>query len=182
MTDDTFCTQCGNKVSASAQFCEKCGAPVEGRSAFQAREQQVANLQQSLDDSKISWISFLLIIYAIPALLFGIYYVVDSSGIVNILMSEPSVVQWMQQYNISTADLTNYIRYIGYVVVISGACIMVSFICTVKRVYWKLALVTCLIGSFLCIFSLFGFLIGLMVCWMIYSAKSLYQSSQKPSN
>jgi len=171
---EQFCTQCGTKLEDDAQFCPKCGKPVEGREAAAKQKLQMEQFQSALNESRIGWLVFLLAIYSIPAIIIGIYYALDASSIASAAWDNQSIQQWMIDHNVTIAQLKDYIMYFGCIIIVSGAMVLISLICTWKKTAWKIALITCMIGSFLCFLSIFGIIIGLLVSWMIYSAKELY--------
>lgn len=176
MSEQKFCIKCGSMVSDEAQFCPQCGAAIEGRDAYTRQKEQMEQMETQYKESRMMWLVFLLAMYAIPALLIGAYYMIESGPFANILVANPDFSNLMNEYGITYDDVKAYIFYAGCLVLVSGAFVLVSLICTVKRISWKIAFITCMIGSFLCIFSVFGFIIGIFVTWMIYGAKDSYNS------
>jgi hypothetical protein len=178
---EQFCTQCGTTIADDAQFCPKCGKAVEGRDAATKEKQQIAQFQNAINESRIGWLVFLLAIYSIPAIIIGLYYAIDPSAMANAAWNNESIKQWLIDNNITYDQLVNYFRYFGYIIIASGAMVLVSLICTWKRTAWKIAFIACMIGSFLCFFSIFGIIIGLLVAWMIYGTKDLYVNDKSIS-
>ena len=67
MTDSSFCTKCGQRVSGDAIYCPSCGAPIEGRvdprlGGMNAQE----FMEKQIIDSKVSFNLVLLLIYGLP--------------------------------------------------------------------------------------------------------------------
>lgn len=175
MSDDKFCTKCGSKVPASAQFCQECGEVVAGSEAYRQREEDMATFNKTIAESRTMWLRFLLALYGLPALVMGIYIVLDASSIANTAWNNGDILNWLNEHDITYDQLLDYVNYVGYLVIASGALVTISLVLTCLQRFRIIAFTCCLIGSFLCFFSLFGMLIGIMVSWMILSAKDTYK-------
>ena len=180
MADINFCTRCGENVSPEALYCPACGAPIEGRVAADGRTAEQV-IEDRLAESRISWILMLLIIYAIPAIVAGLYLIIEKDAVASIMMADQSFSEFMTQYGMSEAQLRTYVGYIGILALVSGLSAAASGFCVYKRTYWIIAVTACAVASFLCIGSIFGFLIGLMVTWMIITSKPLFKDRQPAS-
>lgn len=180
MPEINFCTRCGENVSPEALYCPACGAPIEGRAAADGRTPEQV-LDARIAESRMYWILMLLIIYAIPAICVGIYLIVNKGAIANILMADQSFSQAMAEYGITADALLNYLNVVGIIALISGISAAVSTALVYKRRYWLVAVSACALASFLCIGSIFGFIIGLIVTWMIFVSKDCFDVQAPPS-
>ncbi len=160
----------------------KCGKPVEGRDAAKKQEEDIKQFQKAINESRMNWLVFLLAIYSVPAIIIGIYHAIDASSMATAIWNDQSMSQWLIDHNITLDQLTDYVRYAGVILTASGFMVLISLICTWKRTSWKIAYITCVLGAVLCFFSIFGLIIGLLVSWMIFSAKELYVNDKAVCN
>ena len=174
MTDTSFCTKCGMRVSEEALYCPACGAPIEGRvdqstgmSAQQAMENQIVS-------SRMNFITMLLLIYGLPIVIIGICAVISAGHVTSILIVDDMVQEAMAQYSLTEADIKSAITYGGAIFAVSGGLALLSAICVHKRRYWIVAVLGAGAASILCTMSIFGVFIGLMVTWMIVDMKSQF--------
>ena len=119
MADINFCTRCGENVSPEALYCPACGTPIEGRVAADGRTAEQV-IEDRLAESRVSWILMLLIIYAIPAIVAGLYLIIEKDAVASIMMAEQSFVEFMTQYGMSESQLRTYVGYIGILALVSG--------------------------------------------------------------
>lgn len=173
--EEQFCTKCGKKVPVGAQYCQQCGEPVAGSSAEQQRQKMYQEYDEMVKEGRMTWIMFLLIIYAVPALIMAIWVLCDTSALANSIWTNADFQTWFQEHTDVTLDtIKTYISTMGYMILISAVCACVSTICVIKRNWWMIAVVTCFIAAIFCIGSIFGMLIGILVGWMIYSARDSF--------
>lgn len=177
MSQDYYCSQCGNKLEPTMQFCPKCGTVIAGS---EAHAQMLADQQEAYmayQDTRMSLVSFLLAIYAIPAFIFGIIMLIDAEMAANTIWSSIDFQNWLVNHpdvDLSQADIKSYFTWIGGMCTASGVAGIVSMVTIFLRKFWIVATAACFISTVLCIWSLFGFIIGLFVSMMILSAKDYF--------
>lgn len=173
-SNSKFCTQCGKAVSTEAQYCSECGTPIAGSRAEAERRQALKDYEDMMSENRRMWVMFLMIIYAIPAIIVGVYFVVNAAQFTDILFQNSDFIAWALTYDVTPAMTESMFNYLGYLLIASGACVAIATLCVFKRRYWLVAVVLTLIGSLLFCGSIFGVLIGLMVTWMIYSMRDSF--------
>ena len=97
MTDTSFCTRCGQRVSEEALYCPACGAPIEGRvdPGTGMTSQQI--LEDRMDDSRMNFIKVLLLIYGLPVLVIGFYLMLRIDQMTAIFVADDMVKEAMTQ-------------------------------------------------------------------------------------
>lgn len=172
--NNTFCTRCGKFLSPEAQYCSECGAPVPGSRADTERKQMMQDYEVMLTESRRTWVMFLMIVYFVPAIVFGIYVAANAPQFTDILFQNSDFIAWADTYGFTPAAVESGLSYFGYFMTASGACVGIATACFALRRYWMVSVVMTLIGSILFCGSVFGILIGLMVAWMIYTMKDTF--------
>ena len=172
--NSTFCTRCGRFLSPEAQFCSECGAPVPGSRADIERKQMVRDYEVMLTESRRTWVMFLMIVYFVPAIVFGIHIAVNAPQFTDILFQNPDFIAWAETYSIGPDAVESGLTGLGYIMTISGACVGIATACLALRRYWIVSVIMTLVGSILFCGSVFGILIGLMVTWMIYTMRDTF--------
>lgn len=174
MSEDKFCTKCGKKVPTDAQYCDKCGEPIANSDAYRQREEAYANMEEIAKESRMMWIKFFLIIYAVPAIIMSLYTVANIDWLTEQLVDNADFYDWMVHHDISADDVRTYISTIGYMFLISAIGAIISLIFVFLRKMWILAVIGCMIAAICACFSVFGMLIGFLVTWFIISAKDSF--------
>lgn len=178
MTQDYFCSQCGNKLEPHMQFCPKCGTVIAGSAA---EEQMIADQQSyymEYQENKMSVVFFALAIYAIPALIFGLIILLNADLAASTIWTDIDFQNWLlahaDEVSITESDFKTYFNVIGGMCTISGIAGIVSMVTIGIRKYWIVSTAACFISTVLCIWSVFGFIIGLFVSLMILGAKDFF--------
>lgn len=178
MSQDYYCSQCGNKLEPHMQFCPKCGTVIAGSAA---EEQMIADQHAAYMDyleSKMSIVFFLLAIYAIPALVFGLIILFNADLAASTIWTNMDFQNWLiahaDQVNIAESDIKSHFNWIGGMCTASGIAGIVSMIAIGIRKFWIVATAACFISTVLCIWSIFGFIIGFFVSMMILGAKDFF--------
>jgi len=183
MSDGKFCIKCGCAVPAGAQYCQQCGSPIAGSDAEKQRDDMYKEYDNAVKDARMTWLTFLLVIYAVPAIIWAAWALMDMTAITNTIWNNTEFQSWLASHSTVTIDtVRTYVTAIAYMILASGVLTAVSLVCVVKRKWWMVAVITCFIAAFLCIGSIFGMLIGILVGWMIYSAKDSFTDVPKDAD
>ncbi len=179
MEDSKFCTGCGKTLEPGMQFCPQCGMVVSGSAADEEFKEKQKEFIAILSESRRIWLMFFLAIYAVPVLIISIATLVDASAIANSIWSSTEFQEWISShgYHITQADVQNYVTYAGSMALASGICALISLICLKVKKYWLVAVATCAAASVLCFWSIFGFIIGILVTWIIITSKELFEET-----
>jgi hypothetical protein len=147
---------------------------------FKEREKEFVTF---LGESRRIWLMFFLAIYAIPAIIFASIALMDAASTANTIWSSTEFQQWIadHHYQITLTDVQNYITYLSSMGLISGICALVSLICLQIRKYWLVAVIACAAATILCVWSIFGFIIGFIVTWMIATSKPIFEEYTEPA-
>ena len=173
MDSQNFCEKCGQLLSENAKFCPACGTRVPGRSPEQVEEEKAQ--VHTFMTSRLKWAVALMLIYSIPFLIIGIWFTVDIDNIVNTLMTDPSLADYIEYYGITYDEAHAYVQYAGIAYLVSSVCgILSSVLCWKRKLYW-VALILCIISMFTGVAGLFALFMGLFAFWIILSSKMAFQ-------
>ncbi len=170
MTDQyEFCTQCGAKLSPNTRYCPECGTRVPGRNPELVEAEKEA-IRTSLR-SRPRWAGWLMLIYGIPLLCLGLYYLIDAQSITDMFWQNPTFVEQMNALGITMADFEQYLVYLGTAWIISGASGIISAaLCFYRRFYYA-ALALCIVSAILAVSGFLALFFGLISFWIILSSK-----------
>ena len=181
MTDTSFCTRCGERVSEEALYCPSCGCPIEGRVDPKLDGMSVQQfMEKEIIDSKVKFNTMLLLIYGIPVILMGIYMLFRLDQLTSILLADSMVQEAMVQYSLTSADITAALKYMGILITVSGSLALVAAYCVYNRKFWIVAVICTATASVLFTMSIFGLLIGLLVTWSIIGLKPYFDVGVEP--
>ena len=170
MSDDTyFCTKCGSEMRGDMSFCPKCGQVVAGS---EAEARQVNEAKTYARESALMWIKFLLIIYAVPVIILGIFHICFADSNATELYNANT--QIFIDKGISLEMLKSAFLTSGIMALISGVCAGISLVCVARRKNWLVAFITCIISAILSVWMIIGLFIGLFVAWLIYDVKDTF--------
>jgi len=176
MDESKFCSECGRSLDPGMQFCPQCGMIVKGSEAEQEFEEKRKQFSLAVNEGRRMWLVFIIGIYAIPVIIAAAWSLIDASSLASTIWSSDEFQNWISShgYSFTEADIKNYITYASALALGSGACALVSLIMIYTRKSWLVAVVACFIAAFLCFWSIFGLIIGILVAWMILSSKDLF--------
>lgn len=176
MDESKYCSGCGNELAADMQFCPRCGKVVSGSDAEKDIKEKEREITAFVLESRRTWLTFLLAVYAIPVVILGIIALADAGAIASSIYSSAEFHDWLisHGYSYSEADIQNYLTYAAAMVVGSGACALITMACLIIRKMWIVAVIACFISAMLCFWSIFGLLIGLLVAWQVFISKNLF--------
>ena len=177
MDESKFCTDCGKPIEPGMQFCPQCGKVVSGSQADVEFQEQQAEMVEYFMQGRRSWLMFIMLIYIIPVIIVSIAVIVNASNTADIIWASDEFQKWMDTHHISWTlnDVKNYVTYIGAIALASGICALGSFILLYLKKYWGICVALCFIAAFLCFWSFFGVIIGILVAWMIIGVKPVFQ-------
>ncbi|MFA6710745.1 MAG: zinc-ribbon domain-containing protein [Candidatus Methanomethylophilaceae archaeon] len=195
-----FCSKCGAKIHESADFCPECGNPVHGGVAAASTFGGPAvggpdMTDKKAADSRLMWVTVLTAIFAIFAIIGGIYSVVGIDSMIQMFKDALGTDGWTQflsDMGMTETQFHDYVVNSGYVSITSGAIVAITLILVVIRKNWMIAVATCALGSVSCFFALavvpsemvsstafsaaLQFVIGMIVTYMIYKSKVAFTS------
>jgi hypothetical protein len=165
-----FCTQCGATLKESATFCQECGTPVSGTVA--GGTQVYRGKGTDNNNGKLLVVTGLLVILAVLMFFFGALVLLDIDGMVNEFMSDPENVQLMIEYGITEELFKAMMEITGYMFVAVGVLALIDAALTFAKRFWGLALALSIILTVVTFVSMIGLLVGIMVIYFQYTAKS----------
>lgn len=176
MDESKFCTGCGKPIEPGMQFCPQCGMVVSGSAADEQFKENEKEIRGILIQSRRNWLIFFLAIYAIPVIIAAIIALVDASSSANAIWENASFQKWLSEHHISMTvnDIQNYITGAATMALLSGICAGVSLVCVYLRKKWIIAVIACFAAAILCVWSIFGIIIGFLVGWMIITSKDVF--------
>ncbi|MFA7150176.1 MAG: zinc-ribbon domain-containing protein [Candidatus Methanomethylophilaceae archaeon] len=169
-----FCTKCGTKLRESAAFCPECGAPVAGGSVVQSVRNEINDsCERKAMTERLMWVSIFLGIFVLFSVVIGAYCAFDVNVIMETLKSDPDVWSELLTHYTET-EIRNAFVLVGYYVLLAGVVGAVSLILCVTKRFWIVALVTCAAASILMLPTIIGPIIGLIVSYLLYTAKPAF--------
>ena len=193
-----FCSKCGAKIHESADFCPECGNPMHGGTSSTAATfngstvggSYSAPLDKRAADSRLMWVMVLTAIFAIFAIAGGAYSAFGIDSLIQMLKDALGTEGWTDFLNsmeITESEFHDYFMNSGYISIVSGVLVAITLVFVAIRKNWKIAVVTCALGSISCFFilavtpssmmasSVFSaslqFVIGMIVTYLIYKSK-----------
>ena len=177
MSQDYYCSQCGNKLEPTMQFCPRCGTVIAGSAA---EEQMIADQKEAYmqyQESRMTFVLFLLAIYSIPVLILGIIALVNADLAASTIFNSLEFQNWITNHpetGIGESDIKGYLSWIGGMCTASGIAGIITMVTIILRKYWIVGTIACFASTILCVWSLFGFIIGFFVSMMVLSAKDYF--------
>lgn len=167
-----FCSQCGKELPYNAQFCQYCGGVVAGTAADEKRKDDFKKMEDAANEGRISLITFLILIYGIPALIMGIYALCSVGSLAHDIWTDTNIHQYLLNLGFNSETMVrDTLQWMAVVLTVSGACACASAILCFLRRYWLVAVILCFAAAILCVWSIFGAIIGIFVGWMLITAK-----------
>lgn len=172
-----FCTRCGTKLRESAAFCPECGAPVAGGSVVQSVRNEINDsCERKAMTERLMWVSIFLGIFVLFSVVIGAYCAFDVDAIMEALKSDPDV--WSEVLTQFTeTQVRSSLVLVGYYVLLAGVVGAVSLVLCVTKRHWIVALVTCVAASIIMLPTVLGLMIGLIVSYLLYTAKPAFSVS-----
>lgn len=175
-----FCSQCGKELPYNAQFCQYCGGVVAGTAADEKRKDDFKKMEDMANEGRMSLITFLIVIYAIPALIAGIYALCCVDMVTDQIWRDDYLREtFIKDYGMDEQAVHNMVQWLAVVVTISGVCACGSAILCFLRRYWIVAVILCFAAAILCVWSIFGAIIGIFVGWMLMTAKASFDQPRE---
>lgn len=169
MTDQDFCAKCGIKLSSDVYYCPSCGYHIPGKKEAEVKVEK--DLVRTTLQSRAKWAGYLMLIYGIPLLIMGVYYMVASGSIADALWNDPNVHKQLVDWGITYDELVKYLQYWGIGWFVSGAMAILSSLLCIKRKSYVLALILCVVSVIFSITGFITFLFGLIAFWLVASSK-----------
>ncbi len=179
MDESKFCTGCGRTLEPGMQFCPQCGKVVSGSEADVNMKEQQEEFVAAMKEGHRMWLVFVLGIFAIPALVAGIFALADAGNLADAVWASAEFQSWIKSHglNYTLADVKNYVTYAAVLVTASGGCALACMILVYLRKMWLIATILCFAAAILCFWSVFGMLLGFLVGWTVFSSKDLFEDA-----
>jgi len=179
MDESKFCSACGRTLEPGMQFCPQCGKVVSGSASDKDMKQQEKEFIATMNEGRRMWLVFIVGIYAIPALILGIFALLDAGNIANMIWSDTEFQKWITThgYKYTLSDIQNYVTYATALMTASGACALGTMVLLYLRKMWIAAVILCFIAAFLCFWSIFGVILGIFVAWTIFESRDVFEDA-----
>lgn len=171
-----FCIQCGCYLPDNAQFCPQCGNVVEGTDAQAQQAQMKDQFEKMVVEGRRSFLAFALAVYVFPAVIFGLLAIIDASHSADMIWHNADFQQAYHSHGwkFSEGDLQTFITVIGAMELISGLCAGATMYFVQKGEKRKIATICCAVAAVLCVWSVFGTLMGLIMTFNVYAEKAIF--------
>lgn len=172
-----FCSKCGAKLRESATFCPECGASVAGGSVVQSVRNEIKDsYKKKAMTERLMWISIFIGVFVFFSVIMGAYCAFGINAIMETLRSNPDVWGEILTYY-TEAEIKNAFVFGGYYLLSAGIVGAISLILCITKRFWIIALITCLLASFIMLPTVLGFIIGLVVTYLLYTARPAFPVS-----
>jgi len=122
------------------------------------------------------WVSILLGIFVFFSIVMGAYCAFDVNAIIEAMKSDPEVWSEILTYYTET-EIRSAFVLVGYYLLSAGVVGAISLVfCATKR-FWIIALITCVSASLIMFPTVIGLIIGLIVSYLLYTAKPAFSVS-----
>ncbi len=167
-----FCRHCGQTLAANSRFCAACGTRVPGRN--QEEVEQEKKMVRDAAATQLRWASNLMLIYSIPFLIAGLYVLLSIDSLVDMMMNDATVRDYLDYYGLTSDDLYSYFEYAGYAYIVSSICGLGSAILCRKRTKYWAAAGLCIVSVLLGVAGFLALFLGLIAFWMIISGRMCF--------
>ena len=138
-----FCTRCGTNIAEGMEYCPECGNPLTA-------EAESARYDKGTGNPLIFFI-FMLAIYCVMSMAEGVYTTVFSEQfIANIeAINGQNMTDYLARMGLDSVEHLEEIMFKeGVVSIIDGALVAVVLLLCLKRKWWKVAFILCIVASF----------------------------------
>ncbi len=192
-----FCKNCGAKVEEQTSFCVRCGAELEPGSAVcnacgtpvGGVSEQPRNPYSSMEvaeaNSRLTVVGIFCALYAVIALISGIYILMGTDQVVNQLVSDPSWPDTVQQLVDAglvkdSAEVENLIRSalsgMGYISIIIAITSAIPAITSFTKKGYVIGLIALIVCTILSTSFILGLIVGIIIIVMYCKSKSAFVS------
>ncbi len=215
MVDDNqkFCVHCGAELDDSAAFCKNCGAKVEEQTSFCVHcgaelepgsavckacgtpaggvSEQPGNPYESMEvaeaNSRLTVVAVCCTIYAVLALITGIYVIVASDQLVNQFVSSeawPDLVQQFIDRGIATdaAGAESYLRNLfslsGYFSILLAITAAIPAVTSFTKKGYIVGLIALIVCTVLSTTFILGLIIGIIIIIMYCKSRPAFIAQQ----
>ncbi|MDR2698727.1 MAG: zinc ribbon domain-containing protein [Candidatus Methanoplasma sp.] len=168
--NSNFCSGCGAPLRDSDTFCASCGTTRGGS----ANTTQYGNPKPKSHTLVVA--AVLSIIWALIALGLGIYFTLWVDSLMDLINSTPEYLEILNEYGITTSDMSSVLYMIGAVLIASGLFAAISAALCLMKKFYIVALIMCILASVLVITALVG-IVGLIVAYLIYKGRDEFAVS-----
>lgn len=162
-----FCTRCGRKLSENDRFCPECGFRVAEPDPEEQKAAEAAVFDAMASRLRISVV--LMLIYAIPMLILGLYILVDASTITDVLYGA-----YQEYAGVTEAEIDQLVKWAGYAYLVSGVTgCAASALCLKTKAYW-VAVTLCMMSMFTGVMGFFALFMGMIAFWLVLTSKPLF--------
>ena len=184
--DYGFCTRCGAMHEPGAEFCPQCGKSFTDDDRAQVNRRMTSN--------PLMFFIILLGVFAAISLGEGIMATFFNDSLINYVktVNGDNLPEYLASIGLDTIDqLADILFKQGVITLADGILVVIVFYLCIRRRYWKIAVITCLIATVLVLVSflvmtpkmmqkeLFSIIvqtaIGLLITRGIYVNKSIFR-------
>jgi len=165
--------KCGAPLRESDTFCTTCGEAIGSTPQAQPYPQYGYPQKKS---NNLLIVGILSAIWALIALILGLYLVFSAEAIVGELDSATWDI--LIDSGLTYDDITGVLVMIGAIIAASGALAAVTAVLSFTKRFYVVALIACIISSILGLIILVG-AIGFFVAFFIYKAKNEFKSGSR---
>lgn len=162
-----FCTRCGRSLSPNDIFCPECGFRVAKPDPEEQKAAETAMFDAMSSRLKIG--VAMMLIYAIPMLILGLYILVDAATITDVLYGA-----YQEYAGVTEEEIDQLVKWAGYAYLISGVTgCAASALCLKTKAYW-VAVTLCIMSMFTGVMGLFALFMGMISFWIVLTSKPLF--------
>lgn len=179
----TFCVHCGAELEPGSAVCKACGTPVGG--VPEQPGNPYASMEVAEANSRLTIVGIFCALYAVIALITGIYILMATDQVLNQLTSDPSWPDVVQQiidagHAKDSAEVENIMRsffsgsgYLSIIIAITSAIPAVTSFTKKGYVIGLIALIVCTILS---TSFIIGLIVGIIIIVLYCKAKPAFTS------
>lgn len=170
-----ICAECGAEVPADGDFCTRCGSKYSNSPDQENMRSELRKMEEEAEESRINLVLILLVVYAIPATIFGLSSLIFSKQFADMVWSTESARQILIDGGVTFDMLKDYLIATSILVLGGGVLTAASAVLTYKRKKWLIAFICCLTATIFGVTTLFALLVGILVSFMLYRCKNQFE-------
>jgi hypothetical protein len=179
MEDIDFCPACGKNVEPGTPYCPACGARLNDPVTEKREMTQKDQAENKMGSDRIIIAAVLILGYSVFSLFLGAYLFADAENLVHWIFTDPAFASYVADLaalGYGEERMLSLLEITAILMIISGGAGVVAAVLALMKKFWVLTIILCIMSALIGIVTLFGLILGIIAFWMLYKARSVFES------